>query len=159
MYKIKGADQVEYGPVTADQLRAWIAEGRVNAQTPVQAEGDPTWKPLSQFPEFTSAAPATPPPSISPVAGGGTFTGSTVPNYLVQSILCTLCCCLPFGIVAIVYAAQVNGKVQAGDYAGAQAASKNAKMWCWLAFGFGIVINAVVLGLQFTAGIMQGMHH
>jgi len=37
-----------------------------------------------------------------------------VPNYLVQAILCTICCCLPFGIVAIVYAAQVNGKVAGG---------------------------------------------
>lgn len=39
----------------------------------------------------------------------------TIPNYLVQAILVTLCCCLPFGIVSIVYAAQVNTKVKAGD--------------------------------------------
>ena len=39
-----------------------------------------------------------------------------IPNYLVQAILTTLFCCLPFGIVAIVYAAQVNTKIEAGDY-------------------------------------------
>ena len=39
MYKIIGADQKEYGPVSAEQLRLWIAEGRVNGQTSVWPEG------------------------------------------------------------------------------------------------------------------------
>jgi interferon-induced transmembrane protein/zinc ribbon protein len=56
--------------------------------------------------------------------------GQTVPNYLVFAILATACCCLPAGISAIVYASQVNSKLQTGDLAGAQAASNNAKMWC-----------------------------
>lgn len=68
-----------------------------------------------------------------------------IPNYLVQSILCTLFCCLPFGIIAIVYAAQVNGKLEKGDIAGAQNASKNAKTWCWVSFGVGLVL--VVFGM------------
>lgn len=50
-----------------------------------------------------------------------------VPNYLVQSILVTLFCCLPFGVVAIIYAAQVNSKLQVGDYEGAVKASNTAK--------------------------------
>ncbi len=160
MYKIIGANQVEYGPVNADQLRQWIAEGRVNAQTMIQAEGDPNWKPLSAFPEFASSVPPAPPPGAPPSfapAGITPTVPATVPNYLVQAILCTLCCCLPFGIVAIVYAAQVNGKLQAGDYAGAQAASKNAKLWCWLAFGIGLVSNGIILVIEFAAGMMQGL--
>jgi hypothetical protein len=52
MYKIIGGDQKEYGPVTTEQLRQWIAEGRVNGQTLVQAEGVAEWKPLSAMPEF-----------------------------------------------------------------------------------------------------------
>ena len=52
MYKIIGADQKEYGPVSADQIRQWIAEGRVNAQTQTCAEGTQDWKPLGMFPEF-----------------------------------------------------------------------------------------------------------
>jgi hypothetical protein len=69
MYKIIGADKKEYGPVTVDQIRQWIAEGRVNGQTVVQAEGSTDWRPLASFPEFTSlltpqptAAPGMPPP-------------------------------------------------------------------------------------------------
>ena len=64
--------------------------------------------------------------SANPAGGGG-----DVPNYLVQSILVTLCCCLPFGIVAIVSAAKVNGLLASGDYEGAVKASEDAKKWCW----------------------------
>jgi len=61
MYKIIGADQKQYGPITADQIRQWISEGRVNGQTMVCAEGSNDWKPLSQFPEFGfTANPPTP---------------------------------------------------------------------------------------------------
>jgi uncharacterized membrane protein len=52
MYKIIGADKKEYGPVSAEQLRQWVAEGRVNAQTSIQAEGATEWKPVSTFSEF-----------------------------------------------------------------------------------------------------------
>lgn len=71
MFKIIGGDGKQYGPVTVDEVRAWIAGGRANGQTLVQREGEPDWKPLSQFTEFAdalgtsssnpSAAPATTP--------------------------------------------------------------------------------------------------
>lgn len=68
MYKIIGADQKEYGPVSAEELRQWIAEGRANAQSRVQAAGSPDWRTLSTFPEFAAdlgRIPATPPPPLS----------------------------------------------------------------------------------------------
>lgn len=52
MYKIIGVDQKEYGPVTGEQIRQWISEGRVNAQTQACLEGTEEWKPLGMFPEF-----------------------------------------------------------------------------------------------------------
>jgi hypothetical protein len=84
--------------------------------------------------------------------------GTTVPNYLVFAILATVFCCLPTGIAAIVYAAQVNGKLQAGDYAGAQAASNNAKMWCWVSLGLGLAVG-VLYAIMIMAGVMSGIHH
>ena len=60
MYKIIGADQKEYGPVTAEQLRQWLAEGRVNAQTSVWAEGSTEWKPFAAFPEFADILASNP---------------------------------------------------------------------------------------------------
>ena len=62
-----------------------------------------------------------------------------IPNYLVQAILVTILCCMPTGIVSIVYAAQVNGKIQAGDIDGAIRTSKAAKSWAWVSFGLGVV--------------------
>ena len=76
-----------------------------------------------------------------------------IPNYLVQSILVTLCCCLPTGIPAIVYAAQVNSKLQAGDVNGALTSSKNARTWCWVSFGLGIAIFVA----QFAFGAIGAM--
>ena len=52
-----------------------------------------------------------------------------VSNYLVWAILSTLFCCLPLGIVSIVYATQVDGRRLAGDLAGARELSHKAKMW------------------------------
>ena len=80
-----------------------------------------------------------PPPNAPPMS---------IPNYLVPAILSALCCgCgLPFGIVSIIYATQVNGKAAAGDIQGALAASQKAKMW---------FIVAIVVGL--LGGIISGI--
>jgi GYF domain 2 len=67
MYKIIGADGNEYGPITADQLRQWIAEGRANAQTRVLPEGAANWTTVGQLPEFAAGAPAAAPATITPV--------------------------------------------------------------------------------------------
>jgi len=86
--------------------------------------------------------PGSPPPPPPP--GGGYPPGGYPPsgwnqgyqqpgpkpaNNLVWAILTTLFCCLPFGIVSIVFAAQVDGKYNSGDYAGAVASSKSARTW------------------------------
>ena len=78
-----------------------------------------------------------------------------IENYLVQSILVTLCCCLPFGIVAIIYASKVSNLVAQGNIAGAQEASRLAKMWCWIGFGIGIVVNCCSFLLQVCAGVLS----
>ena len=71
MYKIIGGDGNEYGPVSAETMRQWIAENRVNGETKVRGEmGD--WQPLAEFPEFGAllGAPAQP-QSQAPAAAGG----------------------------------------------------------------------------------------
>ena len=66
MYKIIGTDGRPYGPASAEEMRRWIAENRVNAQTQVQMEGSPEWKPLGSFSEFASGLNAVPPPIVPP---------------------------------------------------------------------------------------------
>ncbi len=67
MYKIIGADGKEYGPITADQLKQWIAEGRANQQTKVLPEGATEWKSLAEIPELAAALPLTPTTAPGPV--------------------------------------------------------------------------------------------
>jgi uncharacterized membrane protein len=78
MYKIIGADQKEYGPVSAEQIRAWITEGRANGQTLVWSEGETEWKPLAAFPEFADGLRAMPSSAPTPAAGGTTVVSPEV---------------------------------------------------------------------------------
>jgi hypothetical protein len=82
-------------------------------------------------------------------------TQEVIPNYLVQAILSTICCCVPFGIVAIVYAAQVNSKIQAQDWAGARSCSRLAKTWAWVAFGCGMVGGVLYLILGVVSAFVD----
>lgn len=66
-------------------------------------------------------------------------TDDKVPNYLIPAILSALCC-FPLGIISIIFAAQVNGKVTAGDTAGALDASKKAKLFSIIFIALGIVV-------------------
>ena len=79
-----------------------------------------------------------------------------VPTHFVWAILVTIFCCLPFGIVSIVYAAQVNTKLVAGDVDGALQASNNAKMWAWIAFAFGLV-SFGGFGFWTLGGLLPGI--
>ncbi len=67
-------------------------------------------------------------------------------NWLVESILVTLFCCLPLGIVGIVNASQVSSKFASGDHNGALEASRNAAKWTKLGFwiGLGILILYII---------------
>ncbi len=65
-------------------------------------------------------------------------TTSNVPNYLVPAIISAICC-FPLGIISIVFAAQVNGKVAAGDIAGALNASKMAKIFSYVFIGLALL--------------------
>lgn len=65
------------------------------------------------------------------------------PNYLALAIISTILCCLPLGIVSIVFSTQVNSKYAAGDYEGAEKASKNAKLFWILAAVIGLVVGII----------------
>lgn len=80
-------------------------------------------------------------------------------NWLVESILVTLFCCLPFGVAGIVFASQVNSKFAAGDYNGAMQASRDAAKWTKIGFFVGLAVIAAYFifavifgGLAFLGG-------
>jgi hypothetical protein len=84
-----------------------------------------------------------PPPQYQPPAPYQA-QGARPQNYLIWAILTTLFCCLPLGIVSIVFAAQVDGKLASGDYAGAVASSENAKRWAIIAAVAGVIFYVLL---------------
>lgn len=83
-------------------------------------------------------------------------------NWLVEAILTTIFCCLPFGIVGIVFASQVNAKFAGGDYAGAEQASKDAAKWTKISFFIGIAqVILWILWVMFWGGMayFNGWRH
>ncbi|WP_395108276.1 CD225/dispanin family protein [Actinomadura sp. SCN-SB] len=93
-----------------------------------------------------------PGPQTYPSGAGG--YGAPPPNHLVWAILTTIFCCLPAGVVSIVFAAQVNSKWASGDQAGAYSASKNAKTWAIVSAVAGVVV-AVIYGLLIALGALS----
>ena len=73
-YFIIGGDGKEYGPITDAELRKWIAEGRLNAQSRAKAESDAEFRALAQFPEFAdSYAQPEAPATIAPIITANAF--------------------------------------------------------------------------------------
>lgn len=74
-------------------------------------------------------------------------------NWLVESVLVTIFCCLPFGIAGIVFASQVNSRLAAGDYEGAVQASKDAGRWTKIGFWLGIAsVILTIFWIVFVIG-------
>ena len=114
MYKIIGADGREYGPVSAEHLRQWLSEGRVNARTRVWVEGAAVWRPLTEFAEFAQllaggpvAVPRfAPSPRTNPLATTGMILG-------IFSLTLGCCCYgVPFNILGLVFSLVALSQIQ-----------------------------------------------
>jgi len=164
------------GPVEANQL---VACG-VNANTLVWTEGMAQWAPAGQVQALASffapaAQPATPPtPSYATQQAAPQPAQQVAPQSVVYvqtnpsgtsqpampkpssnmtlAVLTTILCCLPLGIVAIIYASKVDGRYLAGDYAGALSASKNARTWSIIGIVGAAIIMIIYLIYFFIVG-------
>ena len=105
-----------------------------------------------QQPAYQAPAPTTmPQPGYGPGVQPPNYARTAyVPSHMGLAIFTTICCCIPLGVVAIMFAAQVKGRVHSGDLAGAQRAAGNAQLWAIL----GIILGAIVLVIW---GIVQGL--
>lgn len=159
------------GPFTIDQL----ATQQLTPETPVWTEGMSDWMPAQQVAELSSFfAPQTPGPEMAqptvppqaPAYNAAPAYGNpqpqvpntqvVPPNYLVWSILAALLCCLPGGVVAIVYSTQVSSRFQQGDYAGANESSRNARKWVIISAIAAVVGWAIYLIILAVTGVLAG---
>jgi len=115
MYRIIGADGNEYGPVSLEVLRQWIAEGRANAKTKVRLEGATEWKRLEEVPELAppatsqpamgSASSARAPVAISPPQPGSRTNPLAVTGLvlgLASLVFCFCCYGLPLNLAGLI---------------------------------------------------------
>ena len=103
MYRIIGGDGREYGPVSAEQLRQWIQEGRATAETRVSHEGSFGWQPLAAFPELGVVFPIAPPPRTSQRQTHPLATTSMILGIVALTL--GLCCYgLPFNVLGLIFA-------------------------------------------------------
>ena len=136
-------NDTQLGPIEFEQLPR--VEG-FGPDTPIWREGLADWTTAGRLPEtavlFMRPAPApAQPPSYCYAPGGPTpACDEPMPStYLVWAILSTLCCCLPTGVVAIVYASKVSPLYMRGDYKGAKDASEKACWWVIISFVAGLI--------------------
>lgn len=133
------------GPYSVEEM----AMHGVTPSTPVWREGMADWTPAGNLPELASLF-STSRPQPQPSYQG--CNPNTIPNsgqmqsvcpktWLLESILVTIFCCLPFGIVGIIKASSVSSKFAIGDFAGAAKASADAKKWTIIGLVCGIVVN------------------
>lgn len=132
-------------PVWREGLDDWTTAGQlpdtahlftVSGQSPYK-QGNPygSGAPSPYVPGGSgqpSYAPGGPTPGMQPV-------GSMPPTYLVWAVISTLCCCIPTGIVAIIYASKVSPLWARGDYAGSMTASEKAGWWVIISFVLGFI--------------------
>ena len=129
----------QVGPVPGEQLPQYGVSG----STKVWTNGMAQWIPAMNVPElaplFTpQGGSVPPPPPPKPQA-----SAQKPDNLLVWSILATLLCCLPLGIVAIIYSNKVDPLWNEGRFEEAEKAAASAKMYCFISAGFG-VLSAIV---------------
>lgn len=129
---------VPTGPMTFEDLTRVAGFG---PDTPVWREGLDDWTTASRLPDTAHLfamrpQPAYAPGTPSPQPAGGESMPRT---YIVWAVISTLCCCLPTGIVALIYSSKVSPLWHRGDYDGARRASDKAGWWVIISFVAGFV--------------------
>lgn len=134
-----------FGPFTLEELK----EKNITRETKVWFQELGEWKPAGTVPELTEIFKLVPPPITKTSSNFNNMdnTNNQKPpkTWLVESILVTLFCCLPFGIAGIVNASKVESRFYAGDIEGANRYSADAKKWTTISFWIGLAVGVIYL--------------
>jgi len=140
-----------YGPFSLEELK----EKGITRETFVWFQGMNEWQKAGSVPELNELFATVPPPiqPRQPIYTNSPQGQQPPKTWLVESILVTLFCCLPLGVVGIVNASKVESKYFAGDVAGATQASAEAKRWTTLSFWLGMGFYVVYVIFLIVAGV------
>lgn len=149
------------GPFSLEELYT----KKISPNTMVWKTGMTDWTMAKNMPELADLLASLPPEP--PEFNTGKEQGSnqvTMPKtWLVESILVTLFCCLPFGIVGIVYSTQISSFYNHGNFAAAEEASRNAGKWTKIGFFTGLAVYVIyflfylILGASLVGASMIGL--
>ena len=140
-----------HGPYEIEELRGYVAQGRVTSATQLCQDGTNNWVPASSVlgVGLTGVPPTT--PMAPPMGGFQGMPAGWTPVSLVGPILVTLFCCLIGGIISIVYASSANNKALMGDMVGAEAAKRASNGWMWASVALGVAFSIAYAGLMVAA--------
>ena len=79
--------------------------------------------------------------------------------YLILSIISALCCCLPFGVVGIVFSAKINSAMLAGNLEEAQNNAKMARIWIIVSFAIGLLTWLIYMVLIVTGAVSGSAYY
>ncbi len=168
-------NEVQLGPLDMTEL----SKLSVSPQTPVWTEGMPDWVPAGSVPElaplfvqtsnrppqygngsydpyaasFSSGQPQE--PRLAPGMNNSSYVPPRPDNYLAWSIVVTVMCCIPFGIVAIIKSCEVNTAYDQGRYEQAEKSSNAAKNWILVSVITGLLTCAVWGGLNLMPNLLN----
>jgi hypothetical protein len=137
-------------PESPGGLRWWDGQAWTEHRRAAEAGAD---QPITRA-EGQAAVPAWTSGAVG-AGAGRPAVGGQVDTWLWQSILATIFCCQPLGIVAIVFAAQAQSAVTAGDLRTAQTKAASARTWTLAAAGVGVAIVGLVILLA-AFGVLAG---
>lgn len=167
-YWLLGPENKPKGPYPEERIRAGLAAGKLSARTMICPVGGTEWTTVgavfgmgaaSSAPQEQSFMPSSdiglmpaesdaPPMRAMPVARPAGQMGSWTPVSIVWPIVATLCCCVPLGIVAIIFTVKANSAGSVGNLAEAEKSAKTAKTFLVLSVILGLVATLVGMALQ-----------
>ena len=165
MYRIIGSDGKEYGPISADQLRRWINEGRANAATRVLVEGSTEWRLLGSLAEFSMLIACSAPHGTPAVFPGASYPASKNNGFATASLvlgiasICFCCCCygLPFNVLGLVFSIIALSQIKNDpEHYGGKGMAIAGLVLCILSLVLGVLL--LMLGLM-GAGWDEATHH
>jgi len=149
-YYTDGKDR--FGPYTMDELKT----KNITGETLVWKEGLVDWVPARNLSDLQSLFQTTNEFQMPTTIPDSPMMEPRPKNWLVESILVTILCCLPFGIVGIINATKVDTLWTSGQYDAAIKASKDAAKWVKLGAISGLVLLVLYI-LLMVFGVLAGL--